>query len=63
MTRIILLIILYYLSLFGLAGLLWVLVPSGDTKSSKRLRNRKINYKGLFAIGFIIVLTIGGWIS
>ena len=49
--------------LFGLAGLLWVLVPFWDTQSSKGLRNRKINYIGLFAVGFIIVLTILGWVS
>ena len=49
--------------LFGAAGLLWVLVPFWDTQSSKGLRNRKINYIGLFAVGFIIVLTILGWVA
>jgi quinol-cytochrome oxidoreductase complex cytochrome b subunit len=49
--------------LFGLAGLLWVLVPFWDMQSNKGLRNRKINYIGLFAVGFIIVLTILGWVS
>jgi quinol-cytochrome oxidoreductase complex cytochrome b subunit len=49
--------------LFGLAGLLWVIVPFWDTQSSKGLRNRKINYIGLFAVGFIIILTILGWVA
>lgn len=49
--------------LFGLAGLLWLLVPFWDRKSAKGLRNRKINYLGIFAVIFIIVLTIIGWLS
>jgi cytochrome b6 len=49
--------------LFGLAGLLWILVPFWDIKSSVGLRNRKINYIGLFAVSFIIILTILGWVS
>jgi len=49
--------------LFGLAGLLWLLVPFWDTKSSKGIRNRKMNYLGLAAVAFIIILTILGWVS
>ncbi len=49
--------------LFGSAGLLWLLVPFWDTKSSRGERNRLINYLGLFAVMFIIVLTILGWMS
>jgi cytochrome b6 len=49
--------------LFMVAGALWLLVPFWDTKSSKGQRNRLINYLGLFAVIFIIVLTILGWIS
>lgn len=49
--------------LFGLAGLLWLLVPFWDVKSSRGKQNRFINYIGVFAVMFIIVLTILGWIS
>lgn len=49
--------------LFGLAGILWLMVPFWDRKSSKGQRNVLINYIGLFAVIFIIVLTILGWVS
>jgi quinol-cytochrome oxidoreductase complex cytochrome b subunit len=49
--------------LFGLAGLLWLLVPFWDRKSSKGQKNRLINYIGIFGIVFIIILTILGWIT
>jgi cytochrome b6 len=49
--------------LFGLVGLLWIIVPFWDTKSSKGLRNRNINYIGIAAVAFIIILTILGWVS
>ena len=49
--------------LFMVAGVLWLLVPFWDTKSSKGQENRLINYLGLFAVIFIIVLTILGWIA
>jgi len=49
--------------LFGLAGLLWLLVPFWDRKSSRGQQNVLINYIGLFVVIFIIVLTILGWIS
>ncbi len=49
--------------LFGIAGLLWLLVPFWDRKSLKGIVNRKINYLGLFAVMFIIILTIIGWSS
>jgi quinol-cytochrome oxidoreductase complex cytochrome b subunit len=45
------------------AGVLWLLVPFWDTKSSKGQENRLINYLGLFAVIFIIVLTILGWVA
>lgn len=48
--------------LFGAAGLLWLLVPFWDTKTAKGERNRLINYIGIFAIIFILVMTILGWI-
>lgn len=49
--------------LFGIAGLLWMLVPFWDRKSSRGERNRFVNYVGLFAVIFILVLTILGWLS
>ena len=49
--------------LFGIAGILWFLVPFWDVKSSKGKRNRTITYLGVFAVIYIIVLTILGWTS
>ena len=46
--------------LFGLAGILWILVPFWDRKSSQGKENRLINYIGIFALLFIITLTILG---
>jgi cytochrome b6 len=48
--------------LFGFAGVLWLLVPFWDRKSSRGQENVLINYLGLFAVIFIIVLTMLGWI-
>ncbi len=48
--------------LFGAAGVLWALVPFWDKKSSRGEQNRFVNYLGLFAVIFIIVLTIIGWL-
>lgn len=48
--------------LFGVAGVLWMLVPFWDTKSARGERNRLVNYIGLFVVGYIIILTILGWI-
>ena len=48
--------------IFGLGGLLWLLVPFWDRKSAGGKRNRFINYIGLFILLFIIILTIIGWI-
>jgi quinol-cytochrome oxidoreductase complex cytochrome b subunit len=47
---------------FGLGGLLWLLVPFWDRKSSRGERNRFINYVGLFIVLYIIILTIIGWV-
>lgn len=49
--------------LFGLAGILWLLVPFLDKKSSRGEENVLINYIGIFVVVFIIVLTILGWLS
>lgn len=46
--------------LFGLAGLLWFLVPIWDHKTPKGHRNKIINYIGILAILFIIAMTILG---
>jgi cytochrome b6 len=48
--------------LFGLAGVLWVLVPFWDKKSTQGRENKLINYIGIFAVMFIIVMTIVGWL-
>ncbi|MGD8306515.1 MAG: cytochrome bc complex cytochrome b subunit [Ignavibacteria bacterium] len=48
--------------LFGLAGLLWIIVPFWDNKTKKSIRNKVINYTGLVVVMFIIVFTILGFI-
>ncbi|MFH0988448.1 MAG: cytochrome b N-terminal domain-containing protein [bacterium] len=48
---------------FMLAGALWMLVPFWDRKSPRGERNRFVNYLGLFAVLYIIILTIIGWIT
>jgi quinol-cytochrome oxidoreductase complex cytochrome b subunit len=47
---------------FGLGGLLWLLVPFWDRKSSRGERNRFVNYVGLFIVIYVIILTIIGWV-
>jgi cytochrome b6 len=46
--------------LFGLAGLLWFLVPAWDARTPRGARNRVINYVGVVVVLFIIVLTAIG---
>jgi cytochrome b6 len=48
--------------LFSAAGLLWMLVPFWDRKSHLGQRSRAVTYIGLFAVSYIIVLTIIGWL-
>ncbi len=48
---------------FGLAGGLWMLVPFWDRKSSRGEQNRFVTYLGIFAIFYIIILTIIGWLA
>ena len=48
--------------LFGFAGLLWMLIPFWDRKSSRGEQNRFVTYLGIFAVMYIIVLTIVGWL-
>jgi cytochrome b6 len=49
--------------LFGFAGLLWTMVPFWDRKSSRGEQNRFVNYIGLFAVIYIIIFTIIGWLA
>lgn len=50
------------IGLFGLGGLLWLLVPFWDRKSSRGEQNRFINYIGLFIVLYIMIFTVLGWI-
>lgn len=47
---------------FGIAGLLWMLVPFWDRKSARGEQNRTMTYIGIFVVGYIIILTILGWL-
>lgn len=49
--------------MFGAAGALWTLVPFWDRKSDKGERNRLVNYLGLFAVIYILIFTIIGWLA
>ena len=51
------------IALFGFTGILWTVVPFWDRKSSRGEQNRFVNYLGLFAVIYIIILTIIGWIA
>ena len=48
--------------MFAVAGAVWMMVPFWDRKSSRGEANRLVNYIGLFAILYIIVFTIIGWL-
>ncbi|MGB9773844.1 MAG: cytochrome b [Bacteroidota bacterium] len=48
--------------LFGVAGVLWVLVPFLDTKSSRGIKVRGMTYIGIFIVMYIIAFTILGYI-
>jgi len=48
--------------MFGGAGVLWMLVPFWDRKSSRGENNRLINYIGLFVVMYIIIFTMLGWL-
>lgn len=47
---------------FGVAGLLWTLVPFWDTSSKKGQKGRFVTYLGIFAVLYIIVLTVLGYL-
>ncbi len=53
---------LFGILVFGIAILLWVLVPFLDTKTKAGHRNRVILYAGIFVIIFITLFTILGFI-
>ncbi len=48
--------------LFGIAGLLWLIVPFLDRRSSQGKAGRIVTYAGIFVIFYILALTILGWI-
>ncbi|MEW5799158.1 MAG: cytochrome bc complex cytochrome b subunit [Bacteroidota bacterium] len=54
---------LFGILMFGLGGLLWMLVPFWDRKSTEGKKNKIVNYFGLFIVMFIITLTVIGWLS
>lgn len=47
---------------FGVAGVLWTLVPFWDTSSKKGQKGRFVSYLGIFAVMYIIVLTVLGYL-
>ncbi|NIM19844.1 MAG: cytochrome bc complex cytochrome b subunit [Candidatus Latescibacteria bacterium] len=46
---------------FGLAVVLWLIIPFWDRKSARGEKNRALNYVGLFVVLFIIVMTVLGY--
>ncbi|MBI5473892.1 MAG: cytochrome bc complex cytochrome b subunit [Ignavibacteriae bacterium] len=48
--------------LFGVAFLLWTIIPFWDRKSARGEHNRAITYIGLFVVGYVLLLTILGWV-
>ncbi|MBS4029783.1 MAG: cytochrome bc complex cytochrome b subunit [Ignavibacteriales bacterium] len=46
--------------LFSVAGLVWMLVPFWDRKTARGEKNRIVTYIGLFAVFYIILLTVVG---
>ncbi|MBI5021407.1 MAG: cytochrome b N-terminal domain-containing protein [Ignavibacteriales bacterium] len=48
---------------FGVAGLLWLIVPFWDKASARGKQNRLLNYIGLFVVFYIILFTIIGWLA
>jgi cytochrome b6 len=49
--------------LFSIGGVLWLLVPFWDRKSSRGEENRVMTYIGIVVVMFIVVFTILGWLS
>jgi cytochrome b6 len=49
--------------LFTVAGILWTFIPFWDQKSAQGEQNRLLNYFGLFAVLYILLFTILGWLA
>jgi cytochrome b6 len=49
--------------IFGVAGLLWTVVPFWDRETGRGKRARFLTYVGILALLYIISLTIIGWFS
>lgn len=52
---------IFGIGMFGAAAVLWMMVPFWDRRSSRGEQNRFVNYLGLFAVIYIMILTILGW--
>jgi len=53
---------LFGISLFSIAGMVWILIPFWGIKLKHGIRNKVLNSIGIFVIVFIIVFTILGFI-
>ncbi|MEX0602700.1 MAG: cytochrome bc complex cytochrome b subunit, partial [Bacteroidota bacterium] len=51
------------IALFGVAGVLWMFVPFWDRTSARGQKNRFLNYVGMFAVLYIILFTILGYLA
>lgn len=49
--------------LFGIGGLLWVLVPFFDAGSAQGKKSKFITYCGIFVVIYILAFTIFGWLE
>ncbi|MEX2116117.1 MAG: cytochrome bc complex cytochrome b subunit [Bacteroidota bacterium] len=49
--------------MFSLAGALWFFIPFWDRQSARGQQSRFVNYLGLFAVLYIILFTILGYLS
>jgi len=47
---------------FGIAGLLWILVPFFDRSTERGRRSKILTYVGIIVVLFIIMMTIIGYI-
>jgi cytochrome b6 len=53
---------IFGIMVFAIGGLLWLLIPFFDKRSSLGQPNPLINYIGIFIIIYIILFTILGWV-
>jgi cytochrome b6 len=51
------------IALFGVAGVLWVIVPFLDRESARGQKRKTVTYVGLGLIAYIIILTTLGWLA